>query len=126
MENKTLGKLQEKVTKLENIIIKQRDLIVIRKEKFRTLQMKYKYLEKNMNKIIEKSVNQQVEKKIQEVQDKNEKLKLEVARLKGVLNVNSSNAGIPTSKTAIRKKKHIPNSREKSDEKLENNRDIVK
>lgn len=118
MENKTLGKLQEKVTKLENIIIKQRDLIVVRKEKFRTLQMKYKYLEKNMDKIIEKSVNQQVEKKIQEVQDENEKLKLEVARLKGLLNVNSSNSGIPTSKTTIGKKKHIPNSREKSDKKI--------
>lgn len=51
---------------------------------------------------------QRSEAKIQALED-------EVARLTALLNKDGTNTGTPTSKTAIDKKKVIPNSREKSD-----------
>ncbi len=42
----------------------------------------------------------------------------EIARLKSLLNLDSTNSGTPTSKTPINKKKIIPNSRIKSDKKI--------
>ena len=45
----------------------------------------------------------------------NQKLKKENEHLKRILNHDSSNSGIPTSKTKIGEEKRIPNSREKSD-----------
>ena len=41
----------------------------------------------------------------------------EIARLKALLNIDGTNAGIPTSQTPINKKKVIPNNRVKSDKK---------
>ena len=45
----------------------------------------------------------------------NEALKEENAKLKKLLNLDSSNIGIPTSKTKIGEVKRVPNSREKTD-----------
>lgn len=42
----------------------------------------------------------------------------EIARLKALLNIDGTNAGIPTSQTPINKKKIIPNTRTKSDKKI--------
>ena len=42
----------------------------------------------------------------------------EIARLKALLNIDGTNAGIPTSRTPINKKKIIPNTRTKSDKKI--------
>lgn len=114
MSTQSLGNLQMKVTKLENKIIELQDLIIVRKEKYRNLQKKYDYLEKNMDKIIENSVNKEVKK----IQDENERLRLEIAKLKDLLNIDSTNSGISTSKTPINKTKHIPNLRQKSDRKI--------
>ena len=43
-----------------------------------------------------------------------EELDKEVQRLNGLLNIDSTNSGIPTSKTPIGKKKKVPNSRQKT------------
>lgn len=118
MATQSLGSLQIKINKLENKIVQLQDLVIVRKEKFRRLQTKYNNLEKNMDKIIEQTVNKEVEKAVKQVHVENEQLKLEVARLKGLLNMNSTNSGISTSKTPINQKKHIPNSRKKSDKKI--------
>lgn len=42
----------------------------------------------------------------------------EIAKLKALLNIDGTNAGIPTSQTPINKKKIIPNTRTKSDKKI--------
>ena len=42
----------------------------------------------------------------------------EIARLKGLLNLDGTSAGIPTSQTPINKKKIVPNTRIKSDKKI--------
>ena len=44
-----------------------------------------------------------------------EALQREVARLTAILEADSTNSGLPTSKTPLHKKKHIPNSRPKTD-----------
>lgn len=43
----------------------------------------------------------------------------EIVRLKALLNIDGTNAGIPTSQTPINKKKVIPNSRVKTGKKYE-------
>lgn len=114
MSETSLGKLQNKVSKLEVKIEEYRDLLVIRKEKYKVLQKKYNYLEKNMDNKIEKAVNTATET----LKNENEKLRLEIAKLKGLLNMDSSNSGLSTSKTAIGNAKRIPNLREKTNKKI--------
>lgn len=53
--------------------------------------------------------------KYSEIIDEKDK---EIARLKALLNIDGTNAGIPTSQTPINKKKIIPNSRTKSNKKI--------
>lgn len=47
-----------------------------------------------------------------------ETLKKEILRLSGLLSIDGTNSGLPTSKTPISKKKVIPNSRKKSGKKI--------
>lgn len=49
-----------------------------------------------------------------EVAAQNEALKKEIARLNGILNLDGTNSGTPTSKTPLNKKKVIPNPRRKT------------
>ena len=72
---------------------------------------KLKYFEKTMEDKIQKAVMDIT----LDIMKENEELKKENANLKKILNMDSSNSGIPTSKTPINKDKRIPNSREKSD-----------
>lgn len=72
------------------------------------------YLEKNIEKTGEREVNSSCES----IQKENDNLKEEIQRLKSLLNTDNSNSGIPTSKTPIGKNKRIPNSREKTGEKI--------
>ena len=104
--------LSEEVDNAKNEALKEST------SKYTELETKYNNLEKNMDKIIEQTVNKEVEKAVKQVHVENEQLKLEVARLKGLLNMNSTNSGISTSKIPINQKKHIPNSRKKSDKKI--------
>ena len=111
----TLGSLQTKVIKLEKKIVELQDLVVVRKEKYKLLQKKYDYLEKNKDKQIEKAVEKAVEEAVKKAEEENKELKEEIKKLRILLNQNSNNSGIPTSKTPLGQKKKIPNTREKSE-----------
>ncbi|MGM9858624.1 MAG: transposase, partial [Bacilli bacterium] len=114
MAENSVSKLQNKVIILENKIVSLQDLVAVRKEKYRSLQRKYNYLEKNIENITNKAVNKATESLSLE----NEKLKLENEKLRKMLNLDSNNSGLPTSKTPINKKKRISNLREKSGKKI--------
>ena len=66
---------------------------------------------------LEKTIAKQ-ENTISELKDENQKLQREIERLKSLSNTDGTNSGIPTSQTPIGKKKHIPNSRVKTGEKI--------
>ena len=111
MKANSLGKLQSQVIKLEQENIKLRDKLAKEQEKNKLLEKKIKYLEEN----IEQKIKTAVEKIVKDVLAENETLKAENAKLKKLLNLDSTNSGIPTSKTKIGEEKRIPNSREKTD-----------
>lgn len=66
----------------------------------------------------DKKAEEKFEPVIKEKDEIIEKQAQEIERLKALLNLDGTNAGIPTSKTPLNKKKVIPNSREKSDKKI--------
>ena len=63
---------------------------------------------------LERREKEKLARQISEQEAEIEALKREVARLNGILNADGSNSGTPTSQTPLRKKKRIPNTREKS------------
>lgn len=85
------------------------------------LQAKYNTKEKQLNIAIQNFENNAM-KKYQPLLDEKDKLlnekDQEIARLKALLNIDGTNAGIPTSQTPMNKKKIIPNTRIKSDKKI--------
>ncbi len=107
----TLSRLQKICDKQEKQIIKLQDALQHQKEKNKAYREQIKYIEKTMEDKIKKAVMDITSDIIKE----NEQLKIENANLKKILNNDSNNSGIPTSKTPINKNKRIPNSREKSD-----------
>lgn len=82
-----------------------------------SLTNRINYLEEHQEEIIEKKVKVQVDKVTDAFEDKIITLEKQVDSLKSILNNDSTNSGISTSKTPINKDKRIPNSREKSDKK---------
>lgn len=114
MAENSLSKLQNKVIALEKKIANLQDYVAVRKERYLNLQHKYNYLEKNMD----KKVNDAVLDATKDLRNENEKLKEENEKLRQLLNLDSNNSGIPTSKTSIGKKKRIPNLREKSNKSV--------
>ena len=107
----TLGKLQKQITKLEKDNLKLRELLAIQKEKNISLKNQIKYLESTM----EKKINDRLKQFEETILKENEILRAENEKLRRLLNTNSDNSGVPTSKTAIGDTKRIPNSREKSE-----------
>ena len=84
------------------------------KYEYQLLQSKYNTKEKQLNvKIID--IENSVKEKFAKIIDEKDK---EMARLKALLNIDGTNAGIPTSQTPINKQKIIPNSRTKSNKKI--------
>ena len=111
MAQTSLTKLQNEVIKLEKANQRLRESNErLTKENYR-LKIDNKDLEQN----IEKAIRIAVEKLTKEIMIENEKLKEENEHLKRLLNHDSSNTGIPTSKTKIGEVKRIPNFREKSE-----------
>ena len=106
----SISKLQKQVDKLEKENLKLRDLLAERKEKQNLAENNLKYYKENIEKIINEAVKKATKEMIMELN----KVKEENEHLKRILNHNSSNTGIPTSKTKIGEEKRIPNSREKS------------
>lgn len=94
----------------------------------RQLKYEYKLLEKRYNtiennyktakEIAAKEERMKYQKEIEEYQKELKNKEDEIARLKSLLNTDSNNSGIPTSKTPINKNKVIPNSRKKSNKKV--------
>ncbi len=97
------------------------------RSKYNGLKFQYDFLIKKQEQIIEKEVKQRTEEYEQKLEEKNkiitekekeiEVLKSKIAHMASKMNNDSSNSGIPTSKTPLGKKKYIPNTREKSDKK---------
>lgn len=81
-------------------------------DEIRRLQRLYE-LERKENERLAKE-KKQLAKEKEELEAKTEALKREVARLNGILNMDGNNSGTPTSRTALHKKKRVPNTREKS------------
>ena len=105
------------------------------RSKYNDLNFKYNYLKKNNEVIIKKEVENKtkylteelknkdkiIAEKDNEIQDKDKQikaLKIALAKKQSQLDNDSTNSGLPTSKTPIGKKKYIPNSREKTDKKI--------
>lgn len=98
------------------------------RSKYNDLKFQYNILVKKQEDIIKKEVKIQTniyEKKLKdkdkiiEEKDKEiEALKYKLAHMFSALDNDSTNSGIPTSKTPLNKKKYIPNSREKTEKKL--------
>ena len=106
----SLGRLQKQVIKLEKDNMKLRELLASQKKKNENLKEQIKYLEENM----EKKINDRLKQFEETILKENEMLRAENEKLKRLLNNNSDNSGIPTSKVAIGETKRVPNSREKS------------
>lgn len=82
------------------------------KAEYKLLKKKYQFLQ-NMLKS-----QQKLEVKLEKAHTEQAGLKKEILRLNGLLNIDGTNSGVPTSKTPLSKKKVIPNSRKKSGKKI--------
>ena len=92
------------------------------KYEYQLLQLRYNTKEKQLNIAIENFEKNAKEKYQPLLDEKDKKIEVqnkEIARLKTLLNIDGTSAGIPTSQTPINKKKVIPNTRTKSDKKME-------
>lgn len=97
-------------------------------EKYKQLKYEYQLVSnqlKTRDKQLEIAINDfenNAREKYQPIIDEKDKIieekDKEIARLKALLNIDGTNAGIPTSQTPINKKKIIPNTRVKSDKKI--------
>lgn len=103
----------EEVEKNEKLMKENNKL----KIQVRSLSGQLHYLRENQEKIIERKVNQQVEKITETFENKITSLQYKVDNLQSILNNDSTNSGIPTSKTPLSKQKHIPNSRKITENK---------
>lgn len=106
----SLGKLQRIVARQEKQIIELKDKLQKEKEKNKSNELTLNYYKENIEQMVQKAI----EKQIKPILEENKKLKEENERLKRILNNDSNNSGIPTSKTMIGKEKRVPNSREKT------------
>ncbi len=91
------------------------------KYEYQLLQARYNTKEKQLNiKIenIETSTKEKYQKIIAQKDIELGEKDKEIARLKALLNIDGTNAGIPTSMTPLNKKKIVPNTRTKSDKKI--------
>ena len=103
----------EEVEKNEKLVKENKYL----KGRVRSLSSQLDYLMENQDKIIERKVNKQVDKITDAFENKITTMQKKIDNLNSILNNDSTNSGLPTSKTPLNKKKHIPNSREKTDNK---------
>lgn len=95
------------------------------RSKYNHLKMQYDHLNKNFDIRVEAKVKtrtleleKQYKSELKEKDKEIETLKKQIAKMQSIMDNDSSNSGIPTSKTAIGKKKYIPNTREKTDKKI--------
>lgn len=118
MAETSLSKLQNKIISQEKTIIRLRDALEDQKINNKSLKKKINYIENNMEKRIKQEIANFCAELIEQnrkLEEENIKLKEDLAKIRKVLNNDSNNSGLPTSKTPINKEKRIPNSREKSE-----------
>lgn len=106
----SLGKLQRLVDKQAKQILILKEKLRIEKNKNKSNEIMLDYYKEN----IEKMVARAVEKQMAPIIEENQKLREENEHLKRILNNNSNNSSIPTSKTAIGQEKRIPNTRKET------------
>jgi len=82
------------------------------KAEYKLLQVEHRILQAELK------FKEKMEAELKEKSGMIEALKKENLRLSGLLHIDGTNSGLPTSKTPISKKKIIPNSREKSGRKI--------
>lgn len=91
------------------------------KYEYQLLKAKYNTKKRQLEIALEHAENSAFKKYEDLISEKDKKLlekDNEIARLKSLLNLDSTNSGISTSKTPINKKKNIPNSRVKSNKPI--------
>ena len=106
MVETSLSRLQKQVTRLEKDNLRLRELLEDRKTKQENAEKSLKYYKENLEKIVNEAVRKATEPLIKEINT----LKEENEHLKRILNHDSNNSGIPTSKTKIGREKRVPNS----------------
>lgn len=88
------------------------------RSKLNSANFEINMLRKKQEGIIKKEVDKRTKELSDELKDKDkqiEALKRELSKMASKLNNDSTNSGLPTSKTPLNKKKLIPNTREKTD-----------
>ena len=110
--NKNLYRDYEKLTEQYDALYAKKEMLT---EENRRLAYYYALEKRRTAKLAEEVAEQK--SKLAEQEAQNEALKREIARLSAILDADGTNAGIPTSQTPIRKKKVIPNTREKTGKK---------
>lgn len=103
----------EEVEKNEKLMKENKHL----KIQVMSLSNQVNYLLDNQEDIIERKVNLQINKITESFETKITTMQKKIDSLNSILNNDSTNSGLPTSKTPLNKKKHIPNSREKTENK---------
>lgn len=103
----------EEVEKNEKLMKENKQL----KGQVRSLSSQVNYLIDNQDKIIERKVNRQMNRITDVFENRIAVLQKKVDGINSILNNDSTNSGLPTSKTPLNRKKHIPNSREKTGNK---------
>ena len=95
------------------------------RSRYNNLKIQYNQLNKNFDVRVENEVKtrtaeleKQYKNELKEKDQQINALKKQIAKMQSIMDNDSSNSGIPTSKTAIGKKKYIPNIREKSGKKI--------
>lgn len=86
---------------------------------FEVMKAEYELL-KREHQLLQKELKfkEKLELVVKEKSKENEIFKREISRLNGLMNIDGTNSGMPTSKTPLSKKKVIPNSRQKSKKKI--------
>ena len=95
------------------------------RSKYNSLKFQYDQLNSKFDIRVNAAVKvrtSELEKKykneLKEKEKQIEALKMKIAKMQSIMDNDSSNSGIPTSKTAIGKKKYIPNTREKTEKNI--------
>lgn len=95
------------------------------RSKYNHLSFEYSQLKNKFEIRVEAAVKERTselenkyKKDMKEKEKEIEALKNKIAKMQSMMDNDSTNSGIPTSKTAIGKKKYIPNTREKTDKKV--------
>ena len=103
------------------------------RSRYNNLKIQYNHLNKNFDVRVENEVKtrtaeleKQYKNELKEKDQQINALKKQIAKMQSIMDNDSSNSGIPTSKTAIGKKKYIPNTREKSGKKIGGQRGHIK